>query len=70
MEARAGDRLLTHGRTVGQHDKVAEIIEVLGAGGTPPYRVRSEDGHEHVISPGPDSVVQHIADRKRTPETP
>lgn len=35
MEAHTGDRLLTHGRTVGQHDKVAEIVEVLGAGGAP-----------------------------------
>lgn len=35
MEAHTGDRLLMHGRTVGQHDKVAEIVEVLGAGGTP-----------------------------------
>ncbi|MEU9759362.1 DUF1918 domain-containing protein [Streptomyces sp. NPDC047985] len=70
MEAHAGDRLLTHGRTVGQRDKVAEILEVLGPRGTPPYRVRSEDGHEHVISPGPDSVVQHTTDRKRTPESP
>ena len=32
MEAHPGDRLLLHGRTVGQHDRVAEIIEVLGAG--------------------------------------
>lgn len=35
MEAHTGDQLLIHGRTVGQHDKVAEIVEVLGAGGTP-----------------------------------
>ncbi|MCX4849126.1 DUF1918 domain-containing protein [Streptomyces sp. NBC_00893] len=70
MEAHAGDRLLMHGRTVGQHDKVAEIVEVLGAGGTPPYRVRFEDGHEHLISPGPDSVVQHTDTRKQAPETP
>ncbi|MFE7107121.1 DUF1918 domain-containing protein [Streptomyces sp. NPDC057575] len=65
MEAHTGDRLLIHGRTVGQHDKVAEIVEVLGAGGTPPFRVRFEDGHEHLISPGPDSVVQHTETRKQ-----
>ncbi|MEU9624177.1 MULTISPECIES: DUF1918 domain-containing protein [unclassified Streptomyces] len=69
MEAHAGDRLLTHGRTVGQHDRVAEIVEVLGAGGTPPYRVRFEDGHEHLISPGPDSVIQHKG-RKQAPKRP
>ncbi|MFH9194372.1 DUF1918 domain-containing protein [Streptomyces globisporus] len=60
MEAHTGDRLLMHGRTVGQHDRVAEIIEVLGDGGTPPYRLRFDDGHEHLMSPGPDSVVQHM----------
>lgn len=65
MEAHAGDRLVTHGRHVGQHDRVAEIIEVLGTGGTPPYRLRSEDGHEHLMSPGPDSVVQHTALKDR-----
>ncbi|MGW5271863.1 DUF1918 domain-containing protein [Streptomyces sp. NPDC004044] len=70
MEAHPGDRLLTHGRTVGQHDRVAEIVEVLGDGGAPPYRVRSDDGHEHLVSPGPDAVVQHTVVRHRGPETP
>jgi Domain of unknown function (DUF1918) len=59
MHADVGDTLRTHGRIVGQHDRVAEIVEVLGTDGTPPYRVRFEDGHETVMSPGPDSVVQH-----------
>ncbi|WP_326696614.1 DUF1918 domain-containing protein [Streptomyces sp. NBC_01754] len=59
MEAHTGDRLLTHGRTVGRPDRVAEIIEVLGDGGQPPYRLRGEDGHESIMAPGPDSVVQH-----------
>ncbi|MEU5715075.1 DUF1918 domain-containing protein [Streptomyces sp. NPDC020403] len=65
MEAHTGDRLLMHGRTVGQHDQVAEIIEVLGDGGTPPYRLRYEDGHESIRFPGPDSVVQHPTPEKR-----
>lgn len=59
MRAYEGDLLLIHGRTVGQHDRIAEIVEVLGDGGEPPYRVRFEDGHETVVSPGPDSVVRH-----------
>ncbi|MFR9674049.1 DUF1918 domain-containing protein [Streptomyces sp. TR06-5] len=59
MHANTGDRLLVHGRTVGQHDKVAEIVEVMGPNGEPPYRVRFDDGHEAVMSPGPDSVVRH-----------
>ncbi|MGX2998201.1 DUF1918 domain-containing protein [Streptomyces sp. JNUCC 64] len=59
MRATKGDRLLVHGRTVGRHDRVAEIVEVMGDAGGPPYRVRYENGHEAVKSPGPDCVVRH-----------
>jgi hypothetical protein len=59
MRATVGDQLVTHGRIVGQHDKVAEITEVMGTEGTPPYRVRFQDGHEAVMSPGPDSEIRH-----------
>jgi hypothetical protein len=59
MRATVGDRLVQHGRVVGQHDKVAEIVEVMGAEGSPPYRVRFDDGHEAVCSPGPDSEIRH-----------
>jgi hypothetical protein len=58
MRAKTGDQVITHGRTVGQHDRVTEIVEVLGEDGEPPYRVRDEEGHETVLSPGPDSVVR------------
>ncbi|MEI5099602.1 DUF1918 domain-containing protein [Streptomyces sp. PmtG] len=61
MQASVGDRLLIHGRIVGQHDRTAEVIEVLGTDGGPPYRVRFEDGHETVMSPGPDTVVRPFA---------
>ncbi|OSC56561.1 hypothetical protein B5181_34220 [Streptomyces sp. 4F] len=50
---------MQHGRVVGEHDKVAEIVEVMGKEGAPPYRVRFEDGHEAVCSPGPDSEIRH-----------
>ncbi|MEV7192994.1 DUF1918 domain-containing protein [Streptomyces sp. NPDC093510] len=59
MRATVGDRLLVHGRIVGQHNRTAEIIEVLGPDGSPPYRVRFDDGHETLMSPGPDTVVRH-----------
>ncbi|QKW05590.1 DUF1918 domain-containing protein [Streptomyces sp. NA04227] len=59
MHASKGDRLVMHGRVVGQQDRVVEIVEVLGAGGDPPYRIAFEDGHEAILSPGPDSVVRH-----------
>ncbi|KUF14060.1 MULTISPECIES: DUF1918 domain-containing protein [Streptomyces] len=60
MHASVGDRLLIHGRIVGQQDRTAEVVEVLGENGTPPYRVRFEDGHETLMSPGPDTVVRHF----------
>ncbi|WEH42736.1 DUF1918 domain-containing protein [Streptomyces sp. AM 2-1-1] len=63
MEAHTGDRLLTHGRTVGRPDRVAEIVEVRGPHGTPPYRLRYPDGHESLVYPGPDSVVEQRAGR-------
>ncbi|MEU1075391.1 MULTISPECIES: DUF1918 domain-containing protein [unclassified Streptomyces] len=62
MRASVGDRLLVHGRTVGQHDRSVEVIEVLGPDGSPPYRVRFEDGHETLMSPGPDTVVRPFTD--------
>ncbi|GAA2308590.1 DUF1918 domain-containing protein [Streptomyces kunmingensis] len=64
MHATVGDRLLMHGRIVGQRDRVAQIIEVLGSDGGPPFRVRFEDGHEAIMSPGPDAVVRPVAGRR------
>ncbi|MDI3386836.1 DUF1918 domain-containing protein [Streptomyces sp. B-S-A8] len=62
MQASVGDTLLVHGRIVGQHDHKAEVVEVLGTAGEPPYRVKFDDGHEAVLSPGPDTVVRHKED--------
>ncbi|MFH8618402.1 DUF1918 domain-containing protein [Streptomyces sp. NPDC017979] len=59
MHANVGDKLVVHGRTVGHHDRTAEVVEVLGEDGAPPYRVRfDDDGHECLVSPGPDTVVR------------
>ena len=58
MQATVGDRLHVHGRKVGTADRVGEIIEVRGAGGTPPYRVRFPDGRETLVYPGPDCVIE------------
>ncbi|GGZ87555.1 DUF1918 domain-containing protein [Streptomyces subrutilus] len=59
MRATEGDQLVQHGRIVGQQDKVGEITQVLGDDGTPPYRVRFQDGHEALMAPGPDCTVRH-----------
>ncbi|NJQ06884.1 DUF1918 domain-containing protein [Streptomyces lonarensis] len=62
MRAHNGDRMVTHGRTVGDPDRVARVVEVLGPDGAPPYRVRDETGHETVVSPGPDTTVRRGPD--------
>jgi hypothetical protein len=58
MQATIGDRLHVHSNTVGAQDKIATIVEIRGANGTPPYRVRFNDGHETLIYPGTDCVVE------------
>jgi hypothetical protein len=57
MRAKVGDRLHVQSRTVGVPERLAEIIEVRHADGTPPYRVRFGDGHEALMFPGPDCLV-------------
>jgi hypothetical protein len=57
MHATIGDHLQVHGRTVGDRDREAEIIEVRGPGGEPPFLVRFTDGHESLVFPGPDAVI-------------
>jgi hypothetical protein len=42
-------------------ERDAEILEVRGEDGGPPYVVRWEDsGHEALVFPGPDATVQHF----------
>ncbi|MFW6203489.1 MAG: DUF1918 domain-containing protein [Actinomycetota bacterium] len=64
MRAKVGDRLHVHGRTVGNADRVGEIVEVRGEDGRPPYRVRFEDGNERLMFPGPDSTVEEPTESK------
>ncbi|MDR4215745.1 DUF1918 domain-containing protein [Kibdelosporangium aridum] len=62
MQATVGDRLLVHGKNVGLADKHGEIIEVRGDNGAPPYLVRFADGHEGLVFPGPDCVVERASE--------
>ncbi|MEX2549407.1 MAG: DUF1918 domain-containing protein [Nitriliruptoraceae bacterium] len=60
MKAQVGDRLIVKGHRVSEPDRTAEILEVLGEDGDPPYRVRwDERGHETQIYPGSDARVEH-----------
>lgn len=64
MHATIGDRIHVKGRTVGMAEQVGEVLEVHGKEGAPPYLVRFEDGHEGLIYPGPDCIVEHAARRE------
>jgi hypothetical protein len=61
MQATIGDRLHVHSKAVGQTPQLAEVIEIHGPDGAPPYRVRYGDGHEALIVPGPDCTIEHAA---------
>ena len=59
MRAIIGDRIIIRGRTVETPDKHGEIMEVRGPDGEPPYLVRFGEGHESVVYPGADFLVEH-----------
>lgn len=57
MRAKVGDQLRVEAHTAEEHRREAEIIEVRGEDGAPPYLVRWPDGHEGLLYPGPDAHV-------------
>jgi hypothetical protein len=58
MQATVGDRLHVRAHVVGERDRYGEVIEVRGKDGAPPYLVRFADGHESLMYPGPDCVIE------------
>jgi Domain of unknown function (DUF1918) len=60
LRAEPGDRLVVRAHHQGEPARDAEILEVLGEDGAPPYLVRWEDGHESEVFPGPDILIQHF----------
>ena len=68
MQAKVGDRLVIKGHYVGEPDRDAQILEVRGPDGTPPFVVRwEEDGRVGTVFPGSDAVVQHFEHLGRAP---
>ena len=57
MRANVGDRLVVEGHTDTEPRKSAEVLEVRGEDGGPPFLVKWEDGHEGLVFPGPDAHV-------------
>lgn len=61
MHATVGDKIVVHGPHLGDPDRDAEILEVHGEDGSPPYVVRwADDGHIAVYVPGSDAHVEHL----------
>jgi hypothetical protein len=67
VNAKVGDKIIVKGHHVGEPDRDAVVLEVHGADGAPPYRVRwSDDGHEGLYFPGADASVVHFEDAERS----
>ncbi len=61
MKAKVGDRLVIKGHHVGEPDRDAEVLEVHGTDGEPPWVVRwDDDGHEGLFFPGSDAAIEHV----------
>ena len=61
LRAEVGDRLVIRRHHVGEPDRDAEILEVRGDDGRPPYVVRwADDGRVGYLLPGSDAFVQHL----------
>jgi hypothetical protein len=59
MHAKIGDHLIVRGPRLDMPNRDAEVIEVRGKDGLPPYLIRwSDTGHEGLYFPGSDSVVE------------
>lgn len=70
MKTAVGDRIVIRGHRVGEHDRDGEILEVRGTDGGPPYLVRwDDDGHESVLYPGTDAVIEHFDEHDDPEET-
>ena len=66
MYAEVGDELVVDSRKLGGARRDAEILEVRGPNGEPPYVVRwSDTGHEALVFPGPDAHVHRIKHQDR-----
>jgi hypothetical protein len=66
MKARTGDWIVIEPSHVGGHRRRGLVLEVRGADGAPPYRVRwSEDDQESLVFPGEGAHVVDPGDIER-----
>lgn len=57
MHASVGDRIVVRTESLGLPPREGTVQEVLGGPDAEHYRVAWDDGHESVLSPGPDTRV-------------
>jgi Domain of unknown function (DUF1918) len=62
--ADVGDLIVIAGHRVGESERIAEILEVLGELPNERYRVRWDDGHESVYFPGSDAAIKRATHRR------
>jgi Domain of unknown function (DUF1918) len=63
-QAHVGDLIEIHGHKLGETARTGEILEVLGTGEHEHYRVRWEEGHESIFTPGSDAAIRHVVKGK------
>ena len=63
--ADVGDLIEIHGQGIGETARTGEILEVLGTGEHEHCRVRWEDGHESIFTPGSDATIRHVQRRAK-----
>jgi len=56
--SKPGDRIVVTGHRVGERERTAEVLELLGEPGHERYRVRWDDGHESIFYPGGDAIIR------------
>lgn len=57
-----GDRLVVRAHSLAEPERDAEVLEALGEGDGPPFRVQwQEDRRVSEIFPGADAYVEHLA---------
>jgi hypothetical protein len=62
--AEVGDLIVIAGHHVGESERIAEILEVLGELPNERYRVRWDDDRESVYFPGSDATIKHATHRR------
>jgi len=64
--AKPGDIVRVTRHRVGDTARTGEIVELIGDPGHERYRVRWDDGHESIFTPGSDAIVEHVTRRVKS----